>query len=470
MRTLERRRVSDCQINELGGCGVRARARRAGAARRRRAISPSRPPAATSCARRGRKAKILARRRPIAAIVADPATPPTLARQARARARRARLRRATRSGSTRSRASRHISQLDRDTLVLVLSGAYRDKLEAVHVVVSRSSAACRTRATSTSPRRKAAARQLDGRGLRRLLAAVVGVQHARLVQRSAAVDVAARRLARPGEHGDPRADAQHLLRAGQAVFNESFANFVGARGSAWFFRSRGSAGGGRRRRTRAGPTRRCSARFWASLYAESTRRSRRIPATTRRARRAIALRDTVYARARATLVDVLGPQLRDDRRRARCERDAAGQRGADGASDLSHGSRSVRRVWAARRTATARDDRADHRAGEVSEGPVRRGTWRSMCCHRRRHDCLSICCRGDRIGFGGRVVPTSRRSCAMTGLLAPPNRPRISARQVHHRRRARRRRPARHRRSSTTTRCIFSRTPRSRKRDSWSNE
>ena len=48
--------------------------------------------------------------------------------------------------------------------------------------------------------------------LRRLSPAVAGVQHARLVQRPAALDFAARRHARPGEHGHSRADAQHVLR------------------------------------------------------------------------------------------------------------------------------------------------------------------------------------------------------------------------------------------------------------------
>ena len=49
----------------------------------------------------------------------------------------------------------------------------------------------------------------------RVSAPVVGVQHARLVQRSAAADRRSARLARPREHGDPRAHAQHLLRAGR---------------------------------------------------------------------------------------------------------------------------------------------------------------------------------------------------------------------------------------------------------------
>src|SRR5262249_62089638 len=73
------------------------------------------------------EARILARRRSIEAMVADPATPPAVARKLRLVLDARRF--AGDSVGLRAKESfTTYSPLDRDTLVLVLSGAYRDRL------------------------------------------------------------------------------------------------------------------------------------------------------------------------------------------------------------------------------------------------------------------------------------------------------------------------------------------------------
>jgi predicted aminopeptidase len=93
---------------------------------------------------------------------------------------------------------------------------------------------------------------------------------------------------------------------GQAVFNESFANFVGARGAAWFFRSRG-AGAAADESDARWSDEKVMARFWAKLYAEVDSAFRANPSDSM-AR--LTARDSIYGRARRRLVDELGPQLR----------------------------------------------------------------------------------------------------------------------------------------------------------------
>jgi predicted aminopeptidase len=93
---------------------------------------------------------------------------------------------------------------------------------------------------------------------------------------------------------------------GQAVFNESFASFVGARGSAWFFRSRGDSVAADQADARWADDK-LLAQFWAALYARVDSAFRAHP-TDSLAR--IAARDSLYASARHDLVTTLGPQLR----------------------------------------------------------------------------------------------------------------------------------------------------------------
>jgi predicted aminopeptidase len=94
--------------------------------------------------------------------------------------------------------------------------------------------------------------------------------------------------------------------SGQAPFNESFAMFVGARGAAAFFRSRGQPQAAARL-DQEWQDDKLLARFWAgviksldSAYAAHT--------ADKRAR--IAARDTVYARTRVALVNDIAPQLK----------------------------------------------------------------------------------------------------------------------------------------------------------------
>jgi predicted aminopeptidase len=93
---------------------------------------------------------------------------------------------------------------------------------------------------------------------------------------------------------------------GQAIFNESFANFVGARGAAWFFRSRAATGAAEETDARWSDTK-LLGRFWASLYASVDSAYKAHP-NDKAAR--IAVRDSLSARARTELVETLGPQLR----------------------------------------------------------------------------------------------------------------------------------------------------------------
>ena len=286
-------------------------------------------------------------------LVADSATSADAARQARSScSRRARSPR-TRSGSTRSRASRHTRQLDRDTLVLVLSGAYRDRLEGVHVVVSRSSAACRTRATSISPRRKAAATR------------------ARRRRASTSISRPSPAFSTLGWFNDPllstslRADSLDLANTvihelthntfyapGQAVFNEIVRELRrrARRGVVLPVArtaGRGGRGGralGRREGARRGSGRRSIARVDSAFKAH--------PGDERAGRGAHRGARLDVRRARETLLRRARAAAADDQRPRAVRARPAGQRGADGAPHLPHRSRCVRRRARRARAAT----------------------------------------------------------------------------------------------------------------------
>ena len=100
---------------------------------------------------------------------------------------------------------------------------------------------------------------------------------------------------------------------GHASFNESFAEFVGSRGAAAFFRHRSDSGAAGQVELRWADAKLLAA-FWADLAAElDSAFARR--AHDRAAR--LAVRDTIYARARSRLVNDIAPMLRTiDRRYA----------------------------------------------------------------------------------------------------------------------------------------------------------
>jgi len=93
--------------------------------------------------------------------------------------------------------------------------------------------------------------------------------------------------------------------AGQAPFNESFAEFVGVRGAAWFYRSRWQEVAAQRIEARWEDDK-VLARFWERLYRQLDSAFRANPDDRERR---LALRDSIYAAARDTLRTSVAPML-----------------------------------------------------------------------------------------------------------------------------------------------------------------
>lgn len=247
---------------------------------------------------------ILARRRSIPEIIRDSRTRPEVAR-------RLRLVLAARSFAAESigleakDSFTTYSQLDSDTLVLVLSGAYPDRLQSYtwwFPIVGR----VPYKGFFDFSAARGAARGLADRGFDVYLRpspafSTLGWFNDPLLSTTLRADTVD--LANTVIH-----ELTHntFYASGQAVFNESFANFVGARGSAWFFRTRGSPGAADQADARWADDK-VMARFWAQLYRSVDSAFDAHP-TDSLAR--IAARDTLYGRARRALVDSLAPQLR----------------------------------------------------------------------------------------------------------------------------------------------------------------
>lgn len=97
-----------------------------------------------------------------------------------------------------------------------------------------------------------------------------------------------------------------LYAASQTVFNESLANFVGARGAAWFFRVRGQERAAAEVDLRW-EDEKLLAVFWSRLFHTMDSAFNAHP-TDSLAR--LAVRDTIFAWARDQLVHAVAPQLR----------------------------------------------------------------------------------------------------------------------------------------------------------------
>jgi predicted aminopeptidase len=97
---------------------------------------------------------------------------------------------------------------------------------------------------------------------------------------------------------------------GGAVFNESFANFVGSRGAERFFLSRGQDAAAAEVVARWQDDK-VLGRFWADLYARVDSVFKAHPGDdARHVAERIAVRDSLFAEAKRALVQQLGPRLK----------------------------------------------------------------------------------------------------------------------------------------------------------------
>ena len=250
------------------------------------------------------EAKILSRRQPISELVADPGTPSDMKEKLRVvlaarQYAKDSLRLRTKDSFTT------YSRLDHDTLVLLVSAAYRDTLKPYtwwFPIVGRvpykgyfDFAAARREAKNL------AADGLDVYVRPSDAFSTLGFLNDPLLNTTLKGDTLA--LANTVIH-----ELTHntFYASGQAPFNESFAMFVGARGAAAFFRSRGQEVAARRLDAEWEDDK-LLARFWSRVIKSLDSAYASHP-ESREAR--IAARDTVYIRARVALVGEIAPQFK----------------------------------------------------------------------------------------------------------------------------------------------------------------
>lgn len=258
--------------------------------------------------------KILARRRPIASVIAD-STVPQAVRQRLRLVLAARDFGADTIGLAAGESFTTYSRLDSDTLVMVLSASPRDELRAyrwwfpvVGWVPYKGFFELRDA--------RAEAARLEERGYDTYLRpasafSTLGWFNDPIVSSTLRqdsldlVDTVIHELLHNGFYAP-----------GQAVFNESFANFVGARGAQWFYRARGDSGAVAELERRWHDERLLGA-FWTRVYDTLDSAFAAHPGTDPAAHAArLAVRDSVYAAMRAELITEVGPQLQSYDRRA----------------------------------------------------------------------------------------------------------------------------------------------------------
>lgn len=250
------------------------------------------------------EAKILSRREPISEIVADPRTP----KEAREKLKVVLAAREYARDSLRLRTKDSFttySRLDHDTLVLVLSAAYRDTLKPYtwwFPIVGR--VPYKGYFDFGKAKRDAQSLAADGFDV-----------YVRPSDAFSTLGFFNDPLLNTTLRGDSLGLANTVIHelthntfyaSGQAPFNESFAMFVGARGAAAFFRSRGQDSAAAKLDAEWEDDK-LLARFWATVI-KSLDSAYAAHSDSKEAR--IAARDTVYLRARARLIAEIAPSLK----------------------------------------------------------------------------------------------------------------------------------------------------------------
>ncbi len=249
------------------------------------------------------EAKILSRRKPISDILADPSTSPevkaklTVVEAARKFAHDS-------LGLNTGKSFTTYSHVEHDTLVLVLSAAYRDKLVPYtwwFPIVGR----VPYKGFFDFAAGRQAAADLAERGFDVYLRpssafSTLGFFNDPLLNTALSAD--SMELANTVIH-----EVTHntFYAPGSVPFNESFASFVGARGAAQFFRARGDSAAAATVDARWHDDKILGA-FWASLSHTIDSAFKAHP-NDRAAR--LGVRDTIYAAARKTLTDSIAPML-----------------------------------------------------------------------------------------------------------------------------------------------------------------
>jgi predicted aminopeptidase len=250
------------------------------------------------------EAKILSRREPITELIRDPQTPADV----RAKLKVVIAARQYAKDSIRLRAKDSFttySRLDHDTLVLLVSAAYRDTLKAYtwwFPIVGR--VPYKGYFDFNAARRDAKNLATEGFDV-----------YVRPSDAFSTLGFFNDPLLNTTLRGDSLSLANTVIHelthntfyaAGQAPFNESFAMFVGARGAAAFFRSRGQPAAAARLDAEWEDDK-VLARFWSRLI-KSLDSAYAAHPESKAAR--IAVRDTVYMRARSALINDVAPTLK----------------------------------------------------------------------------------------------------------------------------------------------------------------